>query len=327
MATGLVTMSDSSKRVVYPASCVKNGGFQLWANAVRAKAMSKGHGKAFPPDRLIPSLLAVPLSSAASIAQEFYESEVSNVKRKAKLVEGSGTSAPPPSGFITNATLDQQQAFAGQLYDWTQPIDWLEWTNNDSDDPEIGTKMLLQIYRKYTMLGEDPISQYRAEMQRKQGESETSVGLYHRLTRASKSLESAGRHQTFSDVADAFKAAANKAHAQWLSGIQPLVISKEEFEVQLFLHGAFIDDKLKVSGDTSDGIAAFPSHAECSKNRYDSLVSELKELRAAAAAAGRGRGRGGGRYRGNGRGRGGRGNGRNFQNSPCHNCGKLGHWV
>ena len=319
-------MSDSSKRVVYPASCVKNGGFQLWANAVRAKAMSKGHGKAFPPDRLIPSLLAVPLSSAASIAQEFYESEVSNVKRKAKLAEGSGTSAPPPPGFITNATLDQQQAFAGQLYDWTQPIDWLEWTNNDSDDPEIGTKMLLQIYRKYTMLGEDPISQYRAEMQRKQGESETSVELYHRLTRASKSLESAGRHQTFSDVADAFKAAANKAHAQWLSGIQPLVISKEEFEVQLFLHGAFIDDKLKVSGDTSDGIAAFPSHAECSKNRYDSLVSELKELRAAAAAAGRGRGRGGGRYRGNGRGRGGRGNGRNFQNSPCHNCGKLGHW-
>ena len=163
-------------------------------------------------------------------------------------------------------------------------------------------------------------------MQRKQGESETSVQLYQRITRASKSLESAGRHQTFSDIADAFKAAANSSHAQWLSGIQPLVISKEEFEVQLFLHGAYIDDKLKVSGDSSDGTAAFPSHSACSKDRYDSLVNELMELRATAAAAGRGRGRGGGRYRGNGRGRGGRGNGRNFQNSPCHNCGKFGHW-
>ena len=321
-------MSESSKRVVYPSACVKNGGFQLWANAVRAKAMSKGHGRAFPNDRLIPLLLAVPLSSAARVAQQFYKTEFSNVKGKGKESgEGSGTTAPPPSGFITHATLDEQQAFAGQLYDWTMPIDWIEWTGNDPDDPEIGTKMLLQIYRKYTMLGEDPISQYRSEMQRKQGSSETSVQLYQRLTRASKSLQSAGRHQNFSDIADAFKAAANSSHAQWLSGVQPLVISKEEFEVQLFLHGAYIDDKLKVSGETSDGAAAFPSHANCSQSTYDSLVSELRQLRATAAAAGRGvRGRGGVRYRGNGRGRGGRGSGRTFQNSPCHNCGKLGHW-
>ena len=317
-------MSDSSnKRVVYPATCVKNGGFQLWANAVRAKAMSKGCGMAFPPDRLIPFLLAVPFSSAASVAQKFYIDESKKLGKGKETAEGSRTAAPPPSGRITNATLESQQLFAGQLYDWTQPNDWLEWTGIDSDDPEIGTKMLLLMYRKYTMLGEDPISQYRAELQRKQGNSETSIQLYQRLTRASKSLESAGRHQSFSDIADAFKAAANSSHAQWLSGVQPLVISKEDFEVLLFLHGAYIDDKLKVSGETSDGVSAFPSHAECSKHRYDSLVTELKELRATAAAAGRGGSRGRG---GRGRGRGGRGGVRNFQNSPCHNCGKLGHW-
>ena len=169
-------MSDSSnKRVVYPATCVKNGGFQLWANAVRAKAMSKGCGKAFPPDRLIPSLLAVPLSSAPSVAQKFYASESKQLGKGKEIDEGSSTAAPPPPGRITNATLESQQMFSGQLYDWTQPLDWMEWTGLDSDDPEIGTKMLLLMYRKYTMLGEDTISQYRAEMQRKQGESKTSV--------------------------------------------------------------------------------------------------------------------------------------------------------
>ena len=44
------------------------------------------------------------------------------------------------------------------------------FTAIDDDDEEIGTKMLLMVLRKYMAIGSAPVTDWKAEFNRKQGE-------------------------------------------------------------------------------------------------------------------------------------------------------------
>ena len=55
------------------------------------------------------------------------------------------------------------------------------FTSIDDDEEEIGTKMLLMVLRKYMAIGSAPVTDWKAEFIRKQGEDETAMDCWERI--------------------------------------------------------------------------------------------------------------------------------------------------
>ena len=117
-------------------------------------------------------IIREPLDKAAEV--------VANIKAVASDAGGSakGKAVAIPEGQITAASIDEQYELADLVRTWTdKKKDWRMFTaiDDDDDDEEIGTKMLLMVLRKYLAIGSAPVTDWKAEFNRKQGEDETAM--------------------------------------------------------------------------------------------------------------------------------------------------------
>ena len=76
------------------------------------------------------------------------------------------------------------------------------FTAIDDDDEEIGTKMPLMVLRKYMAIGSAPVTDWKAEFNRKQGEDETAMDCWERIKTAATALASADRAMPHALIVD-----------------------------------------------------------------------------------------------------------------------------
>ena len=99
-----------------------------------------------------------------------------------------------PAGRITSATREQQWELDLLIRTWTHNTkDWPMFDKLDNDDPELGTKMMLLVMRKYLSPGSAPSQKLTMEMHLKQGENETSSDVWDRIKTCAAALERCGR--------------------------------------------------------------------------------------------------------------------------------------
>ena len=181
-------MDNSLKvQVLYPADARKDGDFLSWHSAVLAAARFKGCAAAIPSLEVTTKIISGSLSKAADIVAA-HNDELQNLKRedsddKNKVGESSAAAAARvPDGYITVGTLNNQHDLSALLYQWTdRKKDWAMFNKLDNADPEIGTKMLLLVMRKYMPKGSRPVDEYMDTMRRPQGDDETAEEVWDRI--------------------------------------------------------------------------------------------------------------------------------------------------
>ena len=140
----------------------------------------------------------------------------------------------------------------------------------DHDDPELGTKMMLLVMRKYMSSGSAPSQKLTLEMHRKQGENETSADVWDRIKTCAAALESCGRIQSHLSLIDALKQNLGPAHVSWVNTINDSY-TLEDVDVAVYDQGMFVDHR-ENKGDSS-GRAAYPAADQA--NARDLTISEL----------------------------------------------------
>ena len=184
-------------------------------------ARVKGCAAAIVPNRLIRDMLQVSLNTAHEIVAN------DQASRLAKI-EGEGEDAVAARAAITlvlpcritSATLNQQWALAHLIQQWTHNTkDWPMFNKLDNDDPELGTKMMLLVMRKYLSSGSAPSQKWTLEMHRKQGENETSADVWDRIKTCAAALESCCRIQAHLSLIDALKQNLGPAHVSWVNDL------------------------------------------------------------------------------------------------------------
>ena len=145
----------------------------------------------------------------------------------------------------------------------------------DNDDPELGTKMMVLVMRKYLSSGSAPSQKWTLEMHRKQGENETSTNVWDRIKTCAAALESYGRIHAHLSLIDARKQNLGPAHVSWVNDPDDSY-TLEDVDVAVYNKGMFVDQREnKVD---SSGRAAYPA-----ADQADALDLTINELTACIA--------------------------------------------
>ena len=296
-----------------------DGDFLSWYFAFLAACRKGGCAAAVPSLRVISLIIKGSFSHAAQIVAADQAERLKNEKMPIKE-EGEGSSdaelpAPPvvqkvPAGRITTATLEQQHAVSAMMYQWTdKKRDWAMFNQIDNEDPELGTKMLLHVMRKYMSSGTAPIAEWNRKLRRKQGDGETSEDVWNRIKTAAAALASAGRELSTVMLIDALKDSLSASHMHWVNALGPSS-TIEEVDDAVYDQGLFIDQKEK-GFDSGSKNAAYPSFDDAEDK--DAVIRELM----ACIARLEGKQKGGGS--------GNKGSGK--FNGRCNYCHELGHMI
>ena len=140
----------------------------------------------------------------------------------------------------------------------------------DNDDPELGTKMMLLVMRKYLSSGSAPSQKWTLEMHRKQGENETSADVWDRIKTCAAALESCGRIHAYLSLIDALKQNLGPAHVSWVNDLDDSY-TLEDVDDAVYNKGMFVDHR-ENKGDSS-GRAAYPAADQA--DARDLTISEL----------------------------------------------------
>ena len=266
------TLEKSSVQVLKADEAKRSGHFDSWTRGLTSAARVKGCATAIVPNRLVHDILQVSLTKAHEVVAN------DRANRLAKI-EGEGDDAVAtraaiavvPVGRITSATLNQQWELALLVQLWTHNTKgWPMFNKLDNDDPELGTKMMLLVMRKYMSSGSAPSQKWTMEMHRKQGENETSANVWDRIKTCAAALENCGRIQSHLSPIDALKQNLGPAHVSWVNDLDDSY-TLEDVDVAVYDKGMFVDHR-ENKGDSS-GRAAYPAadHADA----RDLTISEL----------------------------------------------------
>ena len=176
-----------------------------------------------------------------------------------------------PAGRITSATREQQWKLDLLIRTWTHNTKyWPMFDKLDNGDPELGTKMMLLVMRKYLSSGSAPSQKWTMEMHRKQGENETSSDVWDRIKTCAAALESYGRIQAHLSLIDALKQNLGPAHVAWVNDLDDSY-TLEDVDAAVYNKGMFVHQREnKVD---SSGKAAYPAADQA--DARDLTISEL----------------------------------------------------
>ena len=107
-------------------------------------------------------------------------------------------------------------------------------------------------------------------MHRKQGENETSAGVWDRIKTCAAALESCGRIQSHLSLIDALKQNLGPAHVSWVNDLDDSY-TLEDVDAAVYNKGMFVDHR-ENKGDSS-GRAAYPAADQA--DARDLTISEL----------------------------------------------------
>ena len=264
---------DSNKLQILKAEDAKRSGrFDSWTRGLTSAARVKGCAAALAPNRLVHDMLQVSLNKAHEVVANDQASRLAKIEGEGDdAVAARAAIAVVPVGRITSATLNQQWDLALLVQQWTHNTkDWPMFNKVDNDDPELGTKMMLMVMRKYMSSGSAPSQDWTLEMHRKQGENETSADVWDRIKTCAAALESCGRIQSHLSLIDALKQNLGPAHVSWVNNIDDSY-TLEDVDVAVYDKGRFVDHK-ENKGDSS-GRAAYPAADQA--DARDLTISEL----------------------------------------------------
>ena len=266
------TLETSSVQVLKAEDAKRSGHFDSWTRGLTSAARVKGCAAAIVPNRLVHDILQVSITKAHEVVANDRASRLAKIEGEGDdAVAARAAIAVVPVGRITSATLDQQWELALLVQRWTHNTkDWPMFNKLDNDDPELGTKMMLLVMRKYMSSGSAPSQKWTLEMHRKQGENETSADVWDRIKTCAAALESCGRIQSHLSLIDALKQNLGPVHVSWVNTIDDSY-TLEDVDVAVYDKGRFVDHK-ENKGDSS-GRAAYPANDQA--DARDLTISEL----------------------------------------------------
>ena len=265
-------VSKSSVQILKADEAFRSGHFDSWIRGVTSAARVKKCAAAIVPNRLVHDMIQVSLNKA----HEIVANDRANMLAK---IEGEGEDAVAaraaitfvPPGRITSAPLAQQWDLDLLIRTWTHNTkDWPMFDKLDNDDPELGTKMMLLVMRKYMSSGSAPSQKWTMEMHRKQGENETSSDVWDRIKTCAAALESSGRIQAHLSLIDALKQNLGPAHVSWVNDLDDSY-TLEDVDAAVYHKGMFIDHR-EGRGDSS-GRATYLAADQA--DARDLTISEL----------------------------------------------------
>ena len=175
--------------------------------------------------------------------------------------------------FCLQASIDEQYELADLVRTWTdKKKDWRMFTAIDDDDEEIGTKMLLLVLRKYMAIGSAPVTDWKAEFNRKQGEDETAMDCWERIKTAATALASADRAMPHALIVDTLKEALSSSHTHWVVDIEDDA-TFEHIDALIIKKGVYIDQKER--GYDSAGKAAYVAADAANESDKDEQIRVL----------------------------------------------------
>ena len=250
--------SKFSMQVLKAEEAKRSGHFDSWTRGLTSAARVKGCAAAIVPNRLVHDILQVSLTKAHEIVANDRASRLAKIEGEGDdAVAARAAIAVVPVGRITSATLNQQYDLALLVQQWTHNTkDWPMFNKLNNDDPELGTKMMLLVMRKYMSSGSAPSQKWTLEMHRKQGENETSADVWDRIKTCAAALESCGRIQSHLSLIDALKQNLGPSHVSWVNDLDDSY-TLEDVDVAVYDKGMFVDQR-ENKGDSS-GRAAYPA--------------------------------------------------------------------
>ena len=265
-------VSKSLVQILKADEVFRSGHFDSWIRGMTSAARVKGCAAAIVPNRLVHDMIQVSLNKAHEIVAN------DRANRLAKI-EGEGEDAVAaraaitfvPPGRITSAPLAQQWDMDLLIRTWAHNTkDWPMFDKLDNDDPELGTKMMLLVMRKYMSSGSAPSQKWTMEMHRKQGENEASSDVWDRIKTCAAALESSGRIQAHLSLIDALKQNLGPAHVSWVNDLDDSY-TFEDVDAAVYNKGMLIDHR-EGRGDSS-GRAAYQAADQA--DARDLTISEL----------------------------------------------------
>ena len=264
--------SKFSVQILKAEDATRSGHFDSWTRGLTSAARVKGCAAAIVPNRRVHDMLQVSLNKAHEVVANDQASRLAKIEGEGDdAVAARAAITVVPVGRITSATLNQQWDLALLVNQWTHNTkDWPMFNKLGNDDPELGTKMMLMVMRKYMSSGSAPGQKWTLDMHRKQGENETSADVWDRIKTCAAALESCGRIQSHLSLIDALKQNLGPAHVSWVNTIDDSY-TLEDVDVAVYDKGRFVDHK-ENKGDSS-GRAAYPAADQA--DARDLTISEL----------------------------------------------------
>ena len=139
-------------------------------------------------------------------------------------------------------------------------------------DEEIGTKMMLMVLRKYMAIGSAPVTDWKAEFNRKHGEDETAMDCWERIKTAATALASADCAMPHAVIVDTLKEALNSSHTHWVVDIEDDA-TFEQIDALIIKKGVYIDQKER--GYDSAGKAAYVGADAANESDKDEQIRIL----------------------------------------------------
>ena len=146
------------------------------------------------------------------------------------------------------------------------------FTSIDDDDEEIGTKMMLMVLRKYMAIGSAPVTDWKAEFNRKHGEDETAMDCWERIKTAATALASADHAMPHALIVDTLKEALSSSHTHWVVDIEDDA-TFEHIDALIIKKCVYIDQKER--GYDSAGKAAFVAADAATESDKDERIRVL----------------------------------------------------
>ena len=252
-------------QVLWPEAAKQSGDIKPWLSGILGAARKQRCHKAIPPMRHCEKIIREPLDKAAEVVANAVASDAGgSAKVKAVAI---------PEGQITAASIDEQYELADLVRTWTdKKKDWRMFTAIDDDEEEIGTKMLLMVLRKYMAIGSAPVTDWKAEFNRKQGEDETAMGCWERIKTAATALASADRAMPHALIVDTLKEALSSSHTHWVVDIEDDA-TFEQIDALIIKKGVYIDQKER--GCDSAGKAAYVAADAANESDKDEQIRVL----------------------------------------------------
>ena len=266
------TLEKFSVQVLKAEEAKRSGHFDSWTRGLTSAARVKGCAAAIVPNRLVHDILQVPLTKAHEVVANDQASRLAKIEGEGDdAVAARAAIGVVPVGRIISATLNQQWDLALLVQQWTHNTkDWPMFNKVDNDDPDLGTKNMLLVMRKYMSSGSAPSQKWTLEMHRKQGENETSADVWDRIKTCAAALDSCGRIQSHLSLIDALKQNLGPSHVSWVNDLDDSY-TLEDVDVAVYDKGMFVDHK-ENKGDSS-GRAAYPAADQA--DARDLTISEL----------------------------------------------------
>ena len=132
--------------------------------------------------------------------------------------------------------------------------------------------MLLMVLRKYMAIGSTPVTDWKAEFNRKHGEDETAMDCWERIKTAATTLASADRAMPHAQTVDTLKEALNSSHTPWVVDIEDDA-TFEHIDAMIIKKGVNIDHKER--GYDSAGKAAYVAADAANESDKDEQIRIL----------------------------------------------------